>query len=128
MRVNIYIFIIIFSFSNCQESNNKDNLKQIVEDLNKKCPKMIDSETKFEGLEFIEPNKIIYKFTLINLSVQNVDTTQFKLALWPGILSTIRISSEMKKLRNNQTNIDYLYLDKYKRHIYTFKIGPKDYQ
>lgn len=128
MRVNIYILLIIFSFSNCQESNNKDNLKQIVEDLNKKCPKMIDSETKFEGLEFIEPNKIIYKFTLINLSVQNVDTTQFKLALWPGILSTIRISSEMKKLRNNQTNIDYLYLDKYKRHIYTFKIGPKDYQ
>ena len=57
MRVNIFIFIIIFSLSNCQESNNKDELKQIVDDLNKKCPKMIDSETKFEGLEFIEPNK-----------------------------------------------------------------------
>lgn len=127
MRVNIFIFIIIFSLSNCQESNNKDELKQIVYDLNKKCPKMIDSETKFEGIEFTEPNKIIYKFTLINLSVQNVDTTQFKLALWPGILSTVKVSSEMKKLRDNQTNIDYLYLDKYKRHIYTFKIVPENY-
>ena len=125
MRINI--FIIIFSLTNCQESSNKDDLKQIVDGLNKKCPKMIDSETKFEGLEFIEPNKIIYKFTLINLSVLNVDTTQFKLALWPGILSTIKISSEMKKLRDNQTNIDYLYLDKYKRHIYTFKIVPENY-
>ena len=127
MRINIFIFIIIFSLTNCQESSNKDDLKQIVHGLNKKCPKMIDSETKFEGLEFIEPNKIIYKFTLINLSVLNVDTTQFKLALWPGILSTIKISSEMKKLRDNQTNIDYLYLDKYKRHIYTFKIVPENY-
>ncbi len=127
MRLNIFIFFIILSFSNCQESNNQADLKKIVEDINKKSPKMIDSETKFDGLEFNEPNKIIYKFTLINLSVQNVDTTKFKLALWPGILSAIKISSEMKKLRNNQTNIDYLYLDKYKRHIYTFKISPKDY-
>lgn len=127
MRVNIFIFIIIFSLSNCQESSNNDDLKQIVDGLNKKCPKMIDSETKFEGIEFIEPNKIIYKFTLINLAVQNVDTTQFKLALWPGILSTVKVSSEMKKLRDNQTNIDYLYLDKYKRQIYTFKIVPENY-
>ena len=88
---------------------------------------MIDSETKFEGIEFIEPNKIIYKFNIINLSVKNVEKTQFKLALWPGILSTVKISSEMKNLRDNQTKIDYLYLDKYKRHIYTFKIVPENY-
>ena len=73
---------------------------------------MIDSETKFEGIEFIETNKIIYKFTLINLSVQNVDTTQFKLALWPGILSTIKISSEMKKLREEPVGEDELKLVK----------------
>jgi len=125
MKINISFLLFLFSSCNIFVKNN--DLKQIVDDLNKKCPKMIDSETKFEGIEFIEPNKIIYKFTLINLSVLNVDTNQFKLALWPGILSTVKISSEMKKLRDNQTNIDYLYLDKYKRHIYTFKIVPENY-
>jgi len=125
MKINISFLLFLFSSCNIFVKNN--DLKQIVDDLNKKCPKMIDSETKFEGIEFIEPNKIIYKFTLINLSVLNFDTNQFKLALWPGILSTVKISSEMKKLRDNQTNIDYLYLDKYKRHIYTFKIVPENY-
>jgi cell division protein ZapA (FtsZ GTPase activity inhibitor) len=131
MRLVAYLFLLVFcfTFSNCEtESSMRDELKQIAEEVNKKCPQMLDSETKFEGIDFKAPNGLIYKYTLINLSVQNVDTAQFKLALWPGILSTIKISPEMQKLRDNNTNIEYSYFDKTKKHIYTFKVSPKDYQ
>jgi hypothetical protein len=74
-----------------------------------------------------EPNTLVYNYTLVNLLSQNVDTTEFYRALWPGIISTIKVSVEMKKLREHHTTIEYFYQDKNKVPIYTFRIGPEAY-
>jgi hypothetical protein len=124
------ICIIILSvFSACidEATKHKENLEAIAENINKKCPKMLDSETRFEGIEFIEPNTLVYKYTLVNLLKQNVDTAEFYRALWPGLISNIKISPDMKRLRENSTLIEYYYLDKNHQPIYTFHIGPQHY-
>lgn len=121
----ILILVTILYFS-C-ENESQRNLKEIVDGVNKKCPKMIDSETKFDGIDFIEPNGLKYKYTLSNLDLKNIDTLKFKRALFPGILSTIKISSEMKKIRDEKVMIVYDYFDKFNQHICTFKITEKDY-
>lgn len=125
---SIILLLFLVLNSACEnEAEVFNELKQTVADLNKKCPQMIDSETRLDNIVVMEPNKLIYNYSLIHLLAANVDTTQFKLALWPGILSTIKISPEMKKLRDNSTLIEYAYFDTNKNHIYTFKITPKDY-
>jgi hypothetical protein len=88
---------------------------------------MIDSETKIEAIEIKGTNTIVYKYTLINLLAKNVDTVEFKKLLKPGIISVIKMSPEMKKLRDQNTVFEYYYQDKEQKFIYNFKIQAKDY-
>jgi len=122
------LFVWIFLLTACDiNSDNEVNLTEIATEFNKKCPQMIDSETRIDGIDIKEPNTIVYKYTLINLPAKNVDTIEFKKALFPGIISIIKLSPEMKPLRKNATNFEYQYSDKSNKTIYTFKIFPKDY-
>ena len=122
--------LVLLLFSQC--ANNSSNisveLTQIAEDINSKCPQMIDSETQLDGVEFKLPDTLTYKYTLIRLSALQADTHQFRLAMWPGLLSGIRVSSEMQKLRDNDIVIRYDYKDKNNRPFYLFTIAPKDYK
>jgi hypothetical protein len=128
-RTGILIsFFITILFSRCgEQTNSAEELSNIVTELNKKCPQVIDSETRLDGLAFKAPNTLVYNYTLLNINVHLLDTHQFYLAMWPGLLSTIKISSEMKKLRDNNATIEYAYQDKLKQPVYVFKITPKDY-
>jgi hypothetical protein len=109
------------------ESSGGATLEEIAREFNKKCPQMIDSETKIDGIEIKEPNTIVYNYTLVNLFKQKVDTAEFNKALRPGLISVIKLSPEMKKLRDNNTNFEYAYYDKLHTFIYLFKILPTDY-
>ena len=125
-----YFFILLFTllFISCtQNPAPVATLEEIATEFNKKCPQMIDSETRIDGINIKLPNTIVYKYTLINLPVQNVDTNEFKKALRPGIISIIKLSPEMKQLRESNTNFEYQYFDKLNKAIYTFKFFPKDY-
>ena len=125
-RSLLFLPVLLLAACNSQ-SHEEDSLTGIVNEFNKKCPQMIDSETRIEGIDVKEPNTIIYKYTLVNLPLQNVDTSEFKKALLPGIISVIKLSPEMRTLRENATNFEYQYSDKFNKTIYTFKIFPKDY-
>lgn len=123
--VGFLILIVVLSCSDEQLFVNE--LKQIASDVNKKCPQMIDSETRLDGIEVQEPNTLVYKYTLVNIKVQGADTHLFYMSMWPGLLSFIKVSNEMKKLRENGTNIQYRYQDKDNQLFYLFKIGPNEY-
>jgi hypothetical protein len=127
-RFFISLFLLV-CFVRCVDSaeKNMEDLSKVAREINDKCPKMLDSETRLDGIEVKEPNTLVYKYTLISLSVQNIDTVQFYRALWPGIISNIKVSPEMKRLKQNNTNIEYYYQDKTNKPIYTFRIGPLDY-
>ena len=68
-----YIFLIIsigFSllFVNCSNSDSIDKKAlKVVSQFNDKCPMMIDSETRMDGIEIKDGNIIKYKYTLINI-------------------------------------------------------------
>ena len=89
---------------------------------------MIDSETRLDGIRVLKPNTIVYKYTLVNLLAENLDTAKFYTAMWPGLLSTIKISPDMKSLRETNTEFQYDYKDKNNKGVYLFKILPKDYK
>lgn len=121
----------LFSFLLCACSDRSEkymeNLSGIAESINSKCPRMLDSDTRLDGIEIKEPNTLVYRYTLIRLDASLVDTGAFYRALWPGIISHIKISPEMKILRNEHTVIEYTYNDKSGKHIYTFRATPELY-
>ena len=121
----LFLFVIM-SCTNDTESAYSE-IKQIAAQINKKCPQMIDSETRLDGIHVLKPNTIVYKYTLVNLLAENLDTAKFYTAMWPGLLSTIKISPDMKSLRETNTEFNYEYKDKNNKPVYLFKILPKDY-
>jgi hypothetical protein len=124
----LFSLTIVFLVSCQNQQGNSNELQKIVTSINKKCPQMLDSETRFDGMEFKEPNTLVYKYTLINASASNVDTTMFRKSMWPGLLSTVKISPEMQKLRDNKTTLEYLYKDKSNKSIHRFVITQDHYK
>lgn len=129
-RKILFGLAVTLIFFSCQDpaAKNTNDLQTIVEEVNKKCPQVIDSETRFDGLAFKAPNTLVYKYTLLNVSEVNVDTAAFARELWPGILGTIRVSPEMQPLRDSKTTLEYEYNDKFNRFVYRFTIHPDHYQ
>lgn len=123
------IFLVLGLLSSCENNTNQESfIEEEVAVINKNCPKMLDEETRLERVVFTKPSLIIYNYSLVNVSKQNVDTAQFRTALWPGILSTIRVDKDLSDLRERQMNFEYRYYDQSKELIYTFKISPANYQ
>lgn len=119
-------FFVLFA---CQTNvSYKEELESMVANVNKKCPTMLDSETRIDGVEIQEPLTLVYKYTLVNVLKQNVDTLEFYKAVWPGILSTVKISPEMRKLRENLGTVTYVYNDKMNQKIYQLNVKPDNYQ
>lgn len=124
----LFYSLLFMALASCgSPAAEEKSLQQIAAEVNAKCPQMIDSETKFDGIEIKGNNTVVYKYTLVNLLLQNVDTAEFRRALWPGILSIIKVNADMKPLRDRHTYFEYYYQDKQNRFIYSFKISPADY-
>lgn len=124
-----FISILLMSFAvGCTQLSPEARMEKDVAGINEKCPTMIDSETRLDGIDIVKPNTIIYKYTLVNLNVQYLDTQGFRSAMWPGILGTIKINPAMQKLRDNNTTIQYSYRDKDGRTAYIFTITPQHYK
>lgn len=110
------------------EPSETEQLQQSLKTVNDKCPQMIDAETRLDAVLFQAPSTIIYKYTLVNLERKNVDTAEFRKALWPGILSGVKVSDAMKPFRDNLITIEYHYSDKSNQIIYNFRASPQEYK
>ena len=127
-KLALFGLLISLTFSPCTnpESIDKKALK-VVTQFNSKCPLMIDAETRMDGIEVKGENTIKYKYTLINLNVEKVDTAKFNAALRPGIISTIKTDVELAELRRINCSFEYYYRDRDGKFIYSFVITPNDY-
>ena len=127
-KINAF-FILFFSivFVQCNTSQKIDNKAiKLVNKFNKKCPMMIDSETRMDGID-VKNNSIVYKFTLINLKLENVDTSTFNKNLRPGIINSIKENKDLDELKRINSVFEYYYKDLENKFIYSFKINPEDY-
>src|SRR3954466_9718837 len=104
----VAIFACTVFFFACQQFTESGDLESVAAEINKKCPVLIDEETQFDGVVADEKN-LTYNFTLVNALASAMDTSGFRVAMWPGILSTIRVSKEMESLRNDRVVFKYFY-------------------
>ena len=124
--LNSLVLVLVLCQCTTPESIDNKALK-VVTRFNSKCPMMIDAETRMDGIEIKGANTIVYKYTLINLFAEKVDTAKFNLALRPGIISTIKTNKELDELKRIKSSFEYYYKDRENKFIYSFLITPDDY-
>ena len=128
MRIVLGHLLVALVVAGLFSCSGRSDLEILVEEANKDYPARIDSETRIDNIEVHGENTLRYNYTLLNVLAQNVDTFQFRRALWPGILSMIKLSPDMKKLREAGTTIEYHYNDQQNKPICTFTITPAHYK
>ncbi len=133
MKRSIFLYFVLtgcifFSCSPPKSEIMDDKAFEVVERFNKKCPMMVDSETRIDAIEVKKPNTVLYKYTLVNINVEKVDTVSFNAALRPGIINTLKTNPDIKDLRDAKANFEYYYKDKKGKFIYSFTVTPKDYK
>jgi hypothetical protein len=121
------LFIAIV-FCGCSYfTSDEEKLIEFIKKVNKKCPAMVDSETRIDSVEFRDGTTLRYNYTLVNVIAEKVDTAAFNRALWPGLLSNLRLSPDMQKLREDGLNAEYLYNDRSGKRISVIRITPSHY-
>lgn len=103
-------------------------LMSFASEINKNCPFMVDSETRLDNTVAGNGKSIIYNYTLVNYSKEQVNLNLLNSNLKPKILNVIKTNPDMQYLRDNDISFEYYYKDKFGVYIISFKFGPMDYK
>lgn len=121
--------IAILTVSKLADTSNVNIEAQLIKmtnEINLKCPFMMDAETRLDNTGAYRKN-IYYYCTLVNNSISEVDVKYLIYKLKPALLNNIKTNPDMKFLRDHKVTIIYNYSDKSGLHIVSFKFTPKDY-
>ena len=118
--------LTIAKLADTSDVNIEAQLIKMTNEINKKCPLMMDSEIRLDNAGAYRKN-IYYYCTFINCSISEVDVKYLIYKLKPALLNDIKTKPDMKFLRDHKVNIIYNYRDKSGIHIVSFKFTPKDY-
>lgn len=127
MSVHVFRFLVLSGciiLLGCSEPD----LRQTAIEVDRKCPLMVDSETRLDRVFTEGENVLVYQFTLVNVHVMNVDTALFRKQVTPGLLANLRVSPELGKLRDMDAIVVYNYMDRHGNPIQTLRFGPRDYR
>ena len=117
---------IITNVFNTSDENIQAQLLKMTNEINQRCPLMMDSETRLDKTGTYR-NSIYYYCTLINYSIGEVDVKYLIYKVKPTLLNRIKTNLDMKFMRDNKVTFIYNYRDKSGIHIVSFKFTPQDY-
>jgi hypothetical protein len=102
-------------------------LMQTASEINKKCPFMIDSETRIDSTVALPDSCFEYNYTLVNLERDTIDAEAFARYMKPILANHIKTNPNMKMFREHQLTLSYTYKDRNGVFITKITITPDMY-
>ena len=128
----ILLIMTILAYS-CKNTNSRkdaeiqNKLKQVANEVNKDCPKIINSETRLDNAGAFSNRTLMYNFTLVNKERSQIDTLMLKSSMEPSIINQFKTSPIFELARQNHLTIKYYYKDKNGIYLFTISITPDKY-
>jgi hypothetical protein len=114
------------AFASWQSHRFDQKLVEACAELNRKCPMMVDSETRAEST-FIGPARTWhYHYTLVHWKKGQVDLAKFQEIMRPHILDAYRTNPDMADFRTYGVTLVYEYHDADGVHLLDITVGPND--
>src|SRR5450759_1934194 len=128
----ILLIMIILACSCKNSSSIKDTeiqnkLKQVANEVNKGCPRIIDSETRLDNAGAFSNRTLLYNFTLVNKERSQIDTLMLKSSMEPSIINQFKTSPIFELARQNHLTIKYYFKDRNGIYLFTISITPDKY-
>ena len=130
-QVAIFAVTFIVAFFGTQylmksiNSSDKELMK-ISDDMNKKCPIMVDNETQLDNSKVFD-NTLQYNYTLVNVvrNDSSFDLIGAKKFIMKNAQDNLDNRSEMKSYREKKVALKYNYKDKNGKNLFDFTINAK---
>lgn len=104
----------------------ESELQTISNEINKKCPIIIDSNTRLDNTGALG-GSLYYNYTFINYTINEIDISYMEADMKPNILNNIRTNPGMRYLRDRKVTFIYSYKDRFGEHVTSFVYQPEDY-
>jgi hypothetical protein len=108
--------------------STEDQLEKAANIINKKCPVMIDRETRLESAVTLPGKGFQYNFTLMNMVVDSVNIATFNEEMTRLLLHSVKTTPQLKAYREREVTISYSYSDRNGKFISTIVITPEMYR
>jgi flagellar basal body-associated protein FliL len=103
-------------------------LAAYVENVNKKCPSMLDEDTRLDNVFVIPGNALQYNYTMVNMVKDSVDVDAFSTKMDAVMLNFVKNDDDFDALKKKLVTINYTYHDKYANILTNIKITPERYK
>lgn len=103
-------------------------LMQAASELNKTCPIMVDAETRLDNALALPNNHFQYNYTLVNLSIEELDTVQIHGSIDAQIINNVKTNPDLKIYRDNKVTMAYYYKDKNGKYVMRLNVTPELYK
>jgi hypothetical protein len=130
-QVAIFAVTFIVAFFGTQYlmkgSNSSDKeLIKISDDMNKKCPIMVDNETQLDNSKVFD-NTLQYNYTLVNVvkNDSSFDLIGAKKFIMKNAQDNLDNRPEMKSYREKKVALKYNYKDKNGKNLFDFTVNVK---
>ena len=109
-------------------SDFETELRKTADELNKKCPIMIDSTSRLDNAEVPARKTFQYNCTFITATKADFDSNEFKSSVLPDIIKDFKTSRKVKLFRDNNITVITNYHDKNGEFLIKYALTPKDYK
>ncbi len=102
-------------------------LSQAVSEVNRRCPMMVDQETRLDNAIALPGNEFQYNYTLINTSSNSIDVSTVESLMRPTLLNMIKTTPELKVFRDYRTTMSYSYKDRSGLFLFKLSFRAEEY-
>ena len=108
-----------------QRSDTDLALSEEIKMANKSLPSMIDNYTRLDHVS-IQDRDVYYNYTLVKLSVDNLDITRFTSVMTPKLKTAQCADEEGRVLLNEGRKVVYMYRDKASKPVAKIVVEKSD--
>ena len=132
MKKLILLLLFIPLVFSCDSSSPKSDvdflLQNMAQEINKKCPMVINKDTRLNNVAILSNKTIRYNYTLVNLNVDEIDADLLKKESTTLLNNDVKTNNGLKKLRSYNVTFAYYYADKNGKFIFEHKVTPSIYK
>lgn len=102
-------------------------IREAASELNKKCPIMIDQDTRLDSAQVLPEKVFQYHYTFVNLAKSELEVDTVRKYMEPGLIDNVKTNPDLKIYRDNGVTMAYHYQDKDGVFLLKISVTPEHY-
>ena len=123
--------VIIFSVIQIaikENSIDNDVMTKTANEINKRCPMMVDSITRLDNSVALTNNVFQFNYTINNADKSNYDTIALQNGVRSSALNALKTDPKYKIYRDNNITLSFVYHDKNGSYLCSIFMNANDTQ